>query len=356
MRTRILRTPAVVVASLLLGACSLFGATGTPTSAPTPQGTTAQSLIQDMTKAEQNVKSGALQAKFALSVDDKEKGENLTLNLALAGKGDGRDENNTSASVNLTANVNGKMSSQAITGDLDVDLMMVKKDAFVRLNKLTLPPEADMYMPVVEQILKKWYIFENALDQTKELAKSQGGSLDDFATSFAGDGATEEQKKQIRELFEQRFADIFDKTLEDGNVSVGGVDTRKISVKLNKTQLVKFAQEVSKINKKELSASDVKEMEDTLKEIEFVGAMYIGASDKYLYRITGDFAPANGSTITETVNFRLNVDITMSDRNKNQDVTAPIGAETFDPEKIMGALAPPAPEGGDMPVDDVLAE
>lgn len=339
---------AALAAATLLSACSFsFGGSSTqntPAAQPTSGKPTAQSLMSDMTKAMQDQKSMGLMVAFNFSVDDKTSGENVKLNLALNGKSDMRSADDNRAQFNITADVSGKMQGQDLTGSVDSDLSMIKKDLYARLNSLTLPAAASAMVPagMIDELKGKWYIFENVLEKTKDLAQGSG-SAGDLATAFSGENATPEQKAKMEKLFQERFADVFDKTLEDGAVSIGGVDTTKISVKLNKPQMVSFLKEAATISGKPMSASDATELEQGLKEVDFTGAIYIGTSDKLLYKVEGTFTPATGSAMLAKGNFTVGMKMEMSNYGKNQDINAPTGAEKFDAEAFMAKFAPPAP-------------
>lgn len=351
---------AAISAALLLGACSLsFGSkTGAPQTPVNSNGPSPQTIIQDMTKTMRDQKSLALKGSIGLTVDDKQTGENLKLNFGIDGKADARTEGDERFTFNIKSDVSGKMQQTSLTGSIDADATLFQKDLFTRLNSLVLPPEAAQFEPIVQELKGKWYIFADALSKTKDLAKSEGGSVAQLADLFAAENATPEQKAATEKLVEERFADIFDKTLGE-NVKLGGVETTKISIKLNRPQLVSFIKEMAEINKAPMSSNDISELEKGLKEVEFEGAFYIGVTDKNLYKFEGTFAPATGSDLIKQGNFTVSAKLEMTGFGENQDITKPLGAEVLDQAKLFGLMAPPTDptdptvptEGLDLPLE-----
>jgi len=325
----------VAAAGLVLSACGTSPASGGTPIANKPN---AQELTRDMVKKEQDVKSAAMHGSIDLRVDDQQTKDNVKATIALGTKSDMRNDADQRFSMSLKGDLDGTMNGSAIKGGMDLDLVLVVKDIFVRLNKLE-SPEIDQspFGGAVKKISGKWYIFKDAVEQAKSLAKeqAQGASFQGLADGLAGDNATPAQKQQMRDLVAR--TNFFESSVDDTTASVDGTDTYKVAVKLNKPEIVNFAKESAKIRGQEMSADEVRNMEKGLGEVDFQGTLYIGVQDHLLYRAAGTVTPVPGSDAAKNGNFLVNFDATFSGYNQDQKITAPANAEPFDLQKVLGA-------------------
>ena len=295
----------------------------------------SQELTRDMQKKMQDVKSMAFDSSLKLSMSQEGSEDKLDINLSLKGKADEQDEDNNSAEMDMGADISGSFMGIDAKSSGKLSMVILGADAYFNLSSLSLPAEFADQMERISPLMNTWYILEGAVDQAKATAESGAGSS--IADAFASGNLTPAQKESVKKLVES--SDFFTTSVNDGFVNVSGVSTYKVSAKLNRPGIVKFVQEMAKIQDEEMSASDVSDLEAGLKDIEFDGALFIGKDDHLLYRVTGSLTPTAGGEFAKTIgNFNLVIDVTMSSMNKDQGIKAPAGAVVFD-ESLLAAPA-----------------
>lgn len=322
-----------VAATLLLGACSASsGGTATDTSTVAGKKVDPQELTRDMQKNMHDIESGAFDSSFELSLTELESKESLDVDMSLKGKHDARDESDMRVELDLDAEVAGNIEGMEADSSVSLSMVAIDSDAYLKLVDLTLPTDVADAMEMIEPYMGTWYMFSGAVDMAKTAAEAEAGPVG-IADAFAGENATPEQKEAVKNLLEN--TDFFETTVDDATVDVGGVNTYKVSVKLDRPGIVEFVKELADIHEEELSASDISDLEDGLKEVEFDGVLYIGVDDKMLYRVTGSLSPTSDSDfVKEMGNFTFTIDANMSDFNEDQGIVAPAGAVEFDPESL----------------------
>lgn len=336
MPRRALLTGSIAL-SLLLSACSLTfwkQEAATPSGSSATGGVSAQELVRDMQAKMTDLTSAAVESTVTVDVSEKETKEAMKIALGLSGKVDSRKDDDQRAALTLTADLQGSASGQNLTGNITLDTAIIAKDIYLRISRLTAPPDFEAFLPQVQPYLNKWWLFANAVEDAASAAKSES----DLSSIFAGENATEEQKQAMRTLVAQ--TNFFDASMDSDTVEVGSVETTKVNVGLNKKEIVTFAKEAAKIMKEDLSTADITELEKNLDEIVFSGALYIGVDDHLLYKVTGSVEPTPTSSIREDGMFSIALDVTLSKHNANQDITAPVGAEAFDPSAFQDMMAP----------------
>ena len=112
--------------------------------------------------------SGALKASVTIDVDDKASGDTIKVTLGTDGKIDARVKDDTSLMLSLMLDVAGSMQGTDVTGNATLDTAVIKKDAYLRISRLTLPEEMQPVMDQIQSYMNTWYIFKDAVTQAED--------------------------------------------------------------------------------------------------------------------------------------------------------------------------------------------
>lgn len=254
----------------------------------------------------------------------------VTFSLDASGKNDTSD----SKSPKFDMDLNLTVKTDVLGGSGEVFLRSVDKKIYVNLANLNFPGE------------------------TGEALKTQLGSL--FNTWWfipLGDenpiGKLTEEQKELQEKFKE--TKFFVNAQEDGEEEVAGIESTRYRVDIDKEALKNFVLEIARISGNQPTPEEEQAITDSLKDVEFSGAVWVG-SDKALHRVRGTVTaqPKQGPSTS------LEVDYSVWDFGKNVDVSAPEGAQEFNPLMLLpvlgafGNLGGTSTEAPAVPIDQPL--
>lgn len=288
----------------LLTACS-FGSK----SAPDPQAT-----IKDMITQMQDVTS--LSFNLAGDVNHKALDQDMTLAAKINLAGDSiTDKQNPQADFTFDIDLKSNDSNQEdMAGKASLQIRVTNKDFYFQLKDLTLPTELQTQIgSFVDMYKGKWFKFPSELlpDELKNQI-------------VPTDPATLAKQEQIKEI--TRNTQFFDVTesLEEGNNWV-------YNTTLNTTNTIAFLKEIAKIQEEEIREDDVTMIQEALDSITQSFVLKIEKDSHYLTSLTGNITMKDDSNDLTVV-----ISSTMSNFNSVAPITAPEGAEDFNPMALMG--------------------
>lgn len=200
-----------------------------------------------------------------------------------------------------------------IDGSLDLALKVVASTIYLQLVDVMLPLDIQSKIGSMIDLYKgKWFSIPNTL-----LPDGIKNQLEVTAESNA-------KKVKIKELVKKtQFFEVIESN-EEG-------DNYVYKTKFNTDNLKVFIQEVGKINNQEVSAEELAGLQDLNQIYNYSFTLYINQKTHYLDKMIL-------SLITKEEG--NNLEITFSSKNNNFNslakITAPDGAEEFNPMSLMG--------------------
>lgn len=148
------------------------------------------------------------------------------------------------------------------------------------------------------------------------------------------------EQKQLMEAL--KTSQLLTNASEEGKEAVEGVESVRYRVDLNKDSAKKFLLDLARLAGNIISPEEELAISDSLKEIEFSGAAWIGDDDA-LHRVRGTIAvqPAQGTVSS------FDIDYVASNFGKNVEVVMPESAQEFNPLVLLpliGAFTSPQEE------------
>lgn len=230
-----------------------------------------------------------------------EKPSKLQFNLVLTGKTDSSEEEKTNVDAKITASFT--MDEQKGSGE--VLLRMVDGKMYANLSKIDIVVEKDSPMKnLFDSILNKWWLFPT----------TEESSVVKF---------TEEQEQLQEKL---KTAMLFTNAREEASEDVQGIKSTRYRVDLDKEALKKFILDISKITENELTPEEEIAIGESVQDIDFSGAVWIG-DDDMLHRVRGTITmqPKQGPSSS------FDIDFSAWDYGKAVEVKKPESAQEFNP-------------------------
>lgn len=269
----------------------------------------------------------AVEEGFSKLVEVKKTNSKMTLNGVLnappgetpkqvkfsvdaSGISDSSDEK--SPKIDMKMKLNVSLDDQGGSGEIFVKA--VDKKLYLNVSNLTIAGEAGKGIQTrLTSFLNTWWALP----------------LDEGKNPFTA--LTGEQKK-MQELFKN--TKFFINAKEAGSESVEGIATTRYNVDLDKEALKKFIVEVAKLGGNILPPNEESAITAALNEIEFSGSVWVGNNDDVIHRIKGTVTLQAKQGPTGSFEF----DQTSYEHGKDFTVTAPAGAQEFNPLLIMGLM------------------
>ncbi len=254
--------------------------------------------------------------KGTLSAPAGEAVSSLVFNMDLSGFADTSDKENPTFDMTLKgeATVDGKK------GSVEVQFRGLEKKLYVKLNDLSIPGDQNEAVKAqLTQLASQWW--EIPLNETPlgEINKQQQGIQEKLKTLV-----------------------FFQNATEDGVDSIEGSDAVKYRVEINKDAIKELILAVATSEGNVLSPEEESAITDSLKDVEFSGAVSVGDTD-IAQRIKGTLSvqPADGTASVFDIdysgwNFGDKVEVTVPEGTK------PFNALDFLP--LIGALSAATPE------------
>ena len=290
------------IALLLVSGCSLFKAD--------PQAAVSSAVAK---LSEVKKMSSKLSVKGEVSAPQGQKPAKIKFTLDASGKSDVSVQN--SPKVDMILKIDG--SADEKNGSTALTFRVLEKKFFFNMSDVALSVDTGKNLKAdLVQFLGKWWTLPLGADS----------SLNKLT----------DQQKQVQELFKN--TKFFTNAAEQGPDEINGIKATKYRVDLDKVALKNFIIEASKITdpNNPMTPADLKDLEDSMKEIEFSGALSVG-DDGNLHRVQGTVTvqPAAGPAST------FDIDFSAWDYGTDVAVAAPEGAQDFNPIvalPLFGAL------------------
>lgn len=294
-------------AVLIFSGCSLFGG-GTPAEKPADVLRSMQSKIQD-----REMKSGNVMGTLAFDVSGADTKGTFTVKVDtdfdVAKKGDEK------VRLSLDLSGNGSSSTAGVSGEgsLKADLMVFPAMLYAKLNELKVmskeQPELQQQVDAMAKLYAgQWWKLD--LPQSPFDMKSNSSSP-----------LTADQESKMKDLVKN--SDLFTVVKDYGTETMNSVQTYHYGVELNQEGIVKFAKDASVIMEKTFTADDEQQLRDGLKKASLTGEVWVGAQDKFVYKVKATVNAANADSGMMT---KVSGEMTVNP-NKAVTVTAPTDAK-----------------------------
>ncbi len=289
------------LALLLISGCSLFKAD--------PQ-TAVNNAFGKL--AEVKKMTSKLVLKGTIHAPEGQKPAKTDFTLEASGKSDVSVQSapKVDMSLKISASADEKSGSAALV------LRTLEKKLYLNMSDVAMAGEAGKSLKEnLVAFLNKWWT----------LPLSSDSSL----------GKLTDQQKQVQELFKK--TKFFVNAGENGQDLINGISATKYRVDLDKVALRSFIVETARITESPMTPADEKNLDESLKELEFSGAVSVGDDDN-VHRVQGTVTvqPAAGPLST------FDVDFSAWDFGTDVVVVVPEGAQEFNPITalpLFGALS-----------------
>lgn len=234
-----------------------------------------------------------------------EKPEQVKFSVKLAGTSDYSKD--SAPKLDTTLKFSAEADGKGISGE--ASLRLSEKKAFFNVTNLNLPNGA-------------------AKEELKAIFNSWWSVPLEESNPFGKFG---EQQKKVLELF--KTTQFFTNAAEDGEEKVQDEDSTRFRVDLNKDALKQFILEAMKLTESSLTPEQELSLTDSLKNLEFSGAVWIG-DDDVLHRVKGTLAshPTDGSATS------IDLDYSAGNFGKKVLIATPEGAKEFNPLAFVSVL------------------
>lgn len=221
-----------------------------------------------------------------------------------------------------SAVVSGLFNTQGIQVSASANMRAFKDNMYFQLVEFP-SMFGQMKLPVnIEQFLKKWIKMPVSKQPEEAQSKDTRGAVQEELRNWVKEGK------------------LFSKIEKLKDEEVSGRKCFHYEVTLNKGALYDLIQRLNKASGGKASPENlakIKEELDKLKDL--IGEIWIGKSDRHLYRFK-----TSAEITTEKIPEKLNLtaDISFSNYNKKMDITEPEGA--VDLQEIMKGVMPQIPQ------------
>lgn len=287
---------ALLIVTFLISGCSLFK--------KDPQKAVNEGLsnFSDVKKMSYSfVMNGIVKAPAG------EKPAKTQFDLDISGKSDAKDKDFLKG--DMTVKMNISIDDQKNSAELLVK--MLDKKVFLNLTKLALAGiSSEQVKAQMDPVLNTWWSLAGEDNLFSELTKEQADIKEQFKTT-----------------------EFFTNASEEGEEEIDGVKTIRYRVELDKEALQKFLMDIARLSDNQLTPEEEIAMKDSLKDLEFSGAAWVG-DDDILHRIKGTVAasPKQGAISSFDIDYRA--------WNYEEDVTvsAPETSKEFNPLALLPVL------------------
>ncbi|MEK7523976.1 MAG: hypothetical protein AAB588_03000 [Patescibacteria group bacterium] len=215
-----------------------------------------------------------------------------------------------SPKLDMKFTINGTADAEG--GSAEVMLRTVDKKIFVNVASLKLAGGLGAQLnDQLAALFNKWW----------SLPMGEGNPL----------GNLTEQQTQLQEKF--KSLKFFTNAVEDAPEVLQGIETTRYRVDLSKEALKQFILDLAQSSGNQLTPEDSQAISDSLNDVEFSGAVWVGNSDDTLHRIRGTVTvqPKQGPASS------FDIDYTGWNFGKDVAVQIPEGAQEFNP-LMLGIL------------------
>lgn len=241
---------------------------------------------------------------------------------------DKTNEESQNADFHLMLTGDMKAGEQSLNGDIDVNFIILAKEYYIKLNKLSSSDETlTSIQPFINLYIGKWLLI--AEDFIPE-------NIRDLQTE---DEAMKLKKKQMESLFVE--TKLFNVTKEYGVENLNGNKVYHYGLTPNMEGFKDYMMKAAIIDGRELT---LQEIEESVKILSYINKaeVYIDLDDYYILKSIFQFT---GEALSESeANLEVEIVVEGSDFNKSVSIKAPEGAENFNPlDLIMDLGSVPVP-------------
>lgn len=221
-------------------------------------------------------------------------------------KGNGKFDGRAAIEVNdQDMNLGGSM-----------DMRILGQELFLKLAELNFPENSPIPPDAANLLVGKWWVLPMNVETPylKNLTEEQTALVNQFK-SFT----------------------LFSNPTLVAEEPVKGAPSRKYKVDLNHEGLKEIFLALGKISGNEISEEEQKALDERLKNLEFIGHVWIAKRGGFLNRIAGDVTLKGEEPIADegkSLTFKL--DLMMWDFGKAVTIEKPEDATTFDPSLFLG--------------------
>lgn len=273
-----------------------------------------------------------MSSKLVLSGTVQPPAGELSSKIIFALDANGKNDMSNHKSPKFDMKLSLTAGSDALSGSGEVLLRSADKKIYVNLANLNFPGESGEALKTqLGSLLNTWWFIP--LGDENPIGK-----------------LTEEQKALKEKFKETKF---FVNAQEDGAEEVAGMESTRYRVDIDKEAFKNFVLEVARISGNQPTPEEEQAIADSLKDVEFSGAVWVG-DDKTLHRVRGTIAvqPKQGPSTS------LEIDYSVWDFGKDVEVSAPEGAQEFNPLMLLPVLGAFGSLGGTsaeaLPIDQPL--
>ncbi len=243
-------------------------------------------------------------------------------------------------------NFTGTLSTSGVSNDFDIDLKMVDKNMYFRVNVLAL-------LEAMGGVIGQWYRLD--LNEMSQMVDSEEASVEQAKFT--------ELMAYAYELYDEH--QIFTVKADLGSEKVGAHSTYKYQLDINKEEFVslltklmtKMAEEENTELPAEYQTQLTTSLQQTINNMNFNNLeFYIGKEDSLLYKSIIDFT-LNTDNVPELAggSLSLKIESLYDDFNKIDNIEAPAESKSLN-ELISGFMMPAQDMGNEIDSGDMNLE
>ena len=300
---------------LILAALAIFAlsACGEPLESPESVMTKAKQAIVDVSSGHVEITADA---------EGQNGSDDLVFEGAMELTFDKNDEENQKMDVHVMLSGDMKAGESNLNGDLDVNFIILDKEYYVQLNKLSSSDESlTSIEPFINLYLGKWLrIAEDFIPE----------NIRDLQTE---DEAMKLKKNQLEDLFVE--TKLFNVIKEYGVEKLNGKKVYHFGLAVNMAGFKDYMAKAAIIDGRELTLQEIEEAVAVLSYIK-QSEVYIDVDDYYVLKSVSKFT---GEALSDAgANLEVEIVIEGSDYNKSVSVVVPEGVEDFNPLNLIMGL------------------
>lgn len=282
---------------------------------------------------------------LSISVKGKDDKETVDFGVKATLKMDQTEKE--SIKTDVMVDVKGSMLSEgkSLTGALTAGVRILGNDFYAKLDKLETSDESvNSIKPFIQPYVGKW--LHVASDFIPENIRKISAPKDETALK---------QEAEMKKLFAE--SKMITVVKEFGTEKINGEKTYHYGVRFNEEGVRDYFKKVAALNNPQITEAEMqvveKDLNDAIKALTSISSaeVWIGASDYLPYKgvmvLSGDSFKQEGQTLP--VDLKVEVTYEGSDFNKSLNLTAPEGAEEFNPLSLLTGAAG-VPTTATMPV------
>lgn len=233
----------------------------------------------------------------------------VVFGVKASGSSDLSDEDSPKVDMIFSFNIN----ADDRLGSGELRFRSLENKLYANLAKVALPGEAgDAVTTQLASVLDKWWILP-------------AGEKNPISA------ITEQQKELQEKLKTMKF---FVNAQEEGQEEIKGMPSTRYRVDVDREALKKFFLDMARISGSQLSPEEELAVADSLKDIEFSGAVWVGDDDDAVHRIRGTISmqPSDGASSL------FEFDYTAWDFGKDVELVVPESVQEFNPLMVLPIL------------------